>query len=90
MTRAAAVLVALLSADIVMPEGTRIPVRLLERITSGRDHVGTVLLVKTKGHGIRVPAGTTMTADSSATSTAAARVTAPPESVPRFETGRRP
>ncbi len=53
MTRAAAVLLTLLSADIVVPAGTRIPIRFVERITSGRDTVGSVVLVQTMGALVR-------------------------------------
>jgi LssY C-terminus len=49
MTRAAAALLALLAADVVVPAGTRIPIRFVQRITSGRDTVGTVVLVQTMG-----------------------------------------
>jgi hypothetical protein len=49
VTRTAAMLLALLSADVVVPAGTRIPIRFVERITSGRDTVGTVVLVQTMG-----------------------------------------
>ncbi len=40
---------AVLSADIVIPAGTHLPIRFLQRITSGRDTVGTALLVQTMG-----------------------------------------
>jgi len=42
-------LLALLRADAVMPAGTRIPIRFVQRITSGRDTVGTGVLVQTMG-----------------------------------------
>src|SRR5256886_16937607 len=42
-------LLALLSADLVIPAGTRIPIRFVQRITSGRDTVGTQVLVQTMG-----------------------------------------
>src|SRR2546430_16021915 len=42
-------LLALLSADLVIPAGTRIPIRFVQRITSGRDTVGTGVLVQTMG-----------------------------------------
>jgi hypothetical protein len=40
-------LLALLSTDVVIPVGTRIPIRFVQRITSGRDTVGTAVLVQT-------------------------------------------
>jgi hypothetical protein len=42
-------LLALLSSDPVIPAGTRIPIRFVQRITSGRDTVGTGVLVQTMG-----------------------------------------
>jgi len=42
-------LLTLLSADLVIPAGTRIPIRFVQRITSGRDTVGTGVLVQTMG-----------------------------------------
>ena len=42
-------LLTLLSADVVIPAGTRIPIRFVQRITSGRDTVGTGVLVQTMG-----------------------------------------
>jgi LssY-like putative type I secretion system component LssY len=42
-------LVGLLLADIVVPAGTHIPIRFVQRITSGRDQVGTAVLVQTMG-----------------------------------------
>ena len=47
--RLAGALVALLAADVVIPAGTRIPIRFVQRITSGRDTVGTAVLVQTMG-----------------------------------------
>lgn len=44
-----ALVVTVLSADIVIPAGTHLPIRFLQRITSGRDTVGTALLVQTMG-----------------------------------------
>jgi LssY C-terminus len=49
VTRAALALLALLSADVVIPAGTRIPIRFAQRLTSGRDTVGTEVLVQTMG-----------------------------------------
>jgi hypothetical protein len=45
----ALVLLTLLSADVVIPAGTRIPIRFVQRVTSGRDTVGTSVLVQTMG-----------------------------------------
>jgi len=45
----AIVLLALLASDPVIPAGTRIPIRFVQRITSGRDTVGTSVLVQTMG-----------------------------------------
>jgi len=42
-------LLTLLSADVVVPAGTHIPIRFVQRITSGRDTVGTEVLVQTMG-----------------------------------------
>ena len=42
-------LLALLSSDLVIPAGTRIPIRFVQRVTSGRDTVGTEVLVQTMG-----------------------------------------
>jgi len=42
-------LLALLSTDVVIPSGTRIPIRFVQRVTSGRDTVGTRVLVQTMG-----------------------------------------
>ena len=49
MRAAVALLLALASGDVLMPAGTHIPIRFLERITSGRDTVGTPVLVQTMG-----------------------------------------
>lgn len=49
MKALALALLALLSTDVVIPAGTRIPIRFVQRITSGRDTVGTVVLVQTMG-----------------------------------------
>jgi LssY C-terminus len=47
---AAALLVLLAGGgDVVVPAGTRIPIRFVQRITSGRDTVGTAVLVQTMG-----------------------------------------
>jgi hypothetical protein len=40
-------LLAVLSTDVVVPAGTRIPIRFVQRITSGKDTVGTAVLVQT-------------------------------------------
>lgn len=45
---ALALLVALFG-DVVVPAGTRIPIRFVQRITSGRDTVGSDVLVQTVG-----------------------------------------
>jgi len=42
-------LLALLSSDLVIPAGTRIPIRFVQPITSGRDTVGSRVLVQTMG-----------------------------------------
>ena len=42
-------LLALLLGSTVIPAGTRIPIRFVQRITSGRDTVGTPVLVQTMG-----------------------------------------
>jgi LssY C-terminus len=42
-------LAAVVSADVVLPAGTHVPIRFLQRITSGRDTVGTPVLVQTMG-----------------------------------------
>ena len=49
MKAIAIVLLALLASDPVIPAGTRIPIRFVQRITSGRDTVGTSVLVQTMG-----------------------------------------
>ncbi len=47
MRAIALALLALLPADGVIPGGTHIPIRFLQRITSGKDTVGTAVLVQT-------------------------------------------
>ena len=49
MKALALALLALLSTDVVIPSGTRIPIRFVQRVTSGRDTVGTRVLVQTMG-----------------------------------------
>src|SRR4029077_8558232 len=49
MKAIALALLALLSSDLVIPAGTHIPIRFVQRITSGRDTVGTEVLVQTMG-----------------------------------------
>ncbi|HEX4575250.1 MAG TPA: LssY C-terminal domain-containing protein [Gemmatimonadales bacterium] len=49
MKTIAPLLAALLLGDSVVPAGTHIPIRFLERITSGKDTVGTRVLVQTMG-----------------------------------------
>ncbi len=49
MKALALALLALLSSDPVIPAGTRIPIRFVQRVTSGRDTVGTRVLVQTMG-----------------------------------------
>src|SRR5260370_29808603 len=49
MKAIALALLALLSSDLVIPAGTRIPIRFVQRVTSGRDTVGTEVLVQTMG-----------------------------------------
>jgi LssY-like putative type I secretion system component LssY len=49
VTRAALALLALVWVDVVIPAGTRIPIRFAQRVTSGRDTVGTEVLVQTMG-----------------------------------------
>jgi len=44
-----AVLLAVLAGDTVIPAGTHIPIRFVERVTSGKDTVGTAVLVQTMG-----------------------------------------
>lgn len=46
-------MLALLSWDVVIPAGTRIPIRFTQRVTSGRDTVGTEVLVQTMGALVR-------------------------------------
>ena len=48
-----AVLGGILAADVVVPAGTHIPIRFLQAITSGRDTIGTPLLVQTMGAVVR-------------------------------------
>ena len=47
--KAIALLVLLLQVEVVVPAGTRIPIRFVQRITSGRDTVGSEVLVQTVG-----------------------------------------
>src|SRR5713101_9876359 len=49
MKAIALALLALLSSYLVIPAGTRIPIRFVQRVTSGRDTVGTEVLVQTMG-----------------------------------------
>jgi len=49
----AVALIALLSSDLAIPAGTHIPIRFVQRITSGRDTVGTPVLVQTMGALVR-------------------------------------
>jgi len=46
-------LLPLLLADVVLPAGTHIPIRFVQRVTSGRDTVGTPVLVQTMGAVVR-------------------------------------
>ncbi|HVH67143.1 MAG TPA: LssY C-terminal domain-containing protein [Gemmatimonadales bacterium] len=46
-------LLALLATDVTVPAGTHIPIRFVQRITSGRDTVGTAVLVQTMGALVR-------------------------------------
>jgi len=46
-------LLAVLLADVVLPAGTHIPIRFVQRVTSGRDTVGTPVLVQTMGAVVR-------------------------------------
>ena len=45
----AAAVLGLLLADVAIPAGTHLPIRFLQPITSGRDSVGTRVLVQTMG-----------------------------------------
>ena len=49
MKAIALALLALLASHLVIPAGTRIPIRFVQRITSGRDTVGTQVLAQTMG-----------------------------------------
>src|SRR5438128_11460165 len=49
MKAIALVLLPLLLTDVVVPAGTHIPIRFVQRVTSGRDTVGTPVLVQTSG-----------------------------------------
>ncbi len=49
MRALASALLALLLGGTVIPAGTRVPIRFLQRITSGKDTVGTPVLVQTMG-----------------------------------------
>src|SRR2546428_11479398 len=53
MKAIALVLLALVPADTVIPAGTHIPIRFVQRVTSGRDTVGTPVLVQTMGAVVR-------------------------------------
>jgi hypothetical protein len=53
MRAIALVLLPLLLADVVVPAGTHIPIRFVQRVTSGRDTVGTAVLVQTMGAVVR-------------------------------------
>src|SRR5256885_1575907 len=46
-------LLPVLLADVVLPAGTHIPIRFVQRVTSGRDTVGTPVLVQTMGAVVR-------------------------------------
>src|SRR3989440_1688246 len=46
-------LLPLLLADVVLPAGTHIPIRFVQRVTSGRDTVGAPVLVQTMGAVVR-------------------------------------
>jgi hypothetical protein len=49
----AVALLALVPADTVIPAGTHIPIRFVQRVTSGKDTVGTPVLVQTMGAVVR-------------------------------------
>ncbi len=49
MRAVAFALLALVPADVVIPAGTHVPIRFVQRVTSGRDTVGTAVLVQTMG-----------------------------------------
>ena len=49
MRAIALALLPLLLSDVVLPTGTHIPIRFVQRVTSGRDTVGTAVLVQTMG-----------------------------------------
>jgi len=53
MKAIALVLLPLLLTDVVLPAGTHIPIRFVQRVTSGRDTVGTPVLVQTMGAVVR-------------------------------------
>jgi len=53
MRAIALVLLPLLLSDVVLPAGTHIPIRFVQRVTSGRDTVGTAVLVQTMGAVVR-------------------------------------
>src|SRR2546430_8847042 len=53
MKAIALVLLPLLLTDVVVPAGTHIPIRFVQRVTSGRDTVGTPVLVQTMGAVVR-------------------------------------
>ncbi len=53
MKSIALVLLPLLLTDVVLPAGTHIPIRFVQRVTSGRDTVGTPVLVQTMGAVVR-------------------------------------
>ena len=53
MRAIALALLPLLLADVVLPAGTHIPIRFVQRVTSGRDTVGTPVLVQTMGAVVR-------------------------------------
>ena len=44
-----ALLLAVMAGDTVIPAGTHVPIRFVERVTSGKDTVGTPVLVQTMG-----------------------------------------